>query len=386
MRKLSISSEDIIYMKMALDEAKKGEGWTNPNPMVGAVIVKDGKIISKGYHHRCGQGHAEVEAFRAAEDADVTGATIYVTLEPCSHYGKTPPCADLIVSKKVARVVVGALDPNPLVSGRGIRKIRDAGIEVETGVLAGESIKLNEIFMHYIVDKDPYVLFKAAMSLDGKIAAPNGESRWISCEQSRREVHALRNHYMGIMVGINTVLSDNPMLTCRIEGGKDPIRIVADSKLRIPSDCNLVKSARNVPVIVACVKEAPAQAEEKLVSLGVKVIRTDEKDGHVDLAQLMSVLGQEEGIDSILLEGGASLAYSAFEAGIVDKVQIYAAPMIIGGAGTKTPVGGTGIAHLADAFRLRNLESRAVGSDICITGYVDKQNDGRKSADVYRNH
>jgi len=354
---------------MALDEAVKGIGWTNPNPMVGAVIVKDGRIISRGYHHRCGEGHAEVEAFRAAGEADVSGATIYVTLEPCSHYGKTPPCADLIISKKISRAVVGALDPNPLVSGRGIAKLRAAGITVETGVLAEESIRLNEIFMKYIVNKEPFVLYKSAMSLDGKIAAPSGESQWISCGESRQEVQELRNQYMGIMVGSGTVLSDDPMLNCRMPGGKDPVRIAVDSSLLIPTGCRLVQTAREIPLIVACTKKASEQRIEELRERGVQILVVPEKDGHADIRALVSALGQQ-GIDSILIEGGATLAFAAFRAGVIDKVQMYIAPEIIGGSSSKTPVGGEGIEHLEDAWQLRDVSSRAVGRDICVTGYL----------------
>ncbi len=370
-RKLAIREEDIMYMKMALEEAVKGIGFTNPNPMVGAVIVKDGKVLAKGYHHCCGQGHAEVEAFRAAGDADVTGATIYVTLEPCSHYGKTPPCADLIVSKKVGRVVVAALDPNPLVAGRGIRRIREAGIEVETGVLAEESCRLNEIFMTYITRKEPFVLYKSAMSLDGKIAAPNGESQWISCEESREQVQKLRNQYMAIMVGIGTVLADDPMLTCRISGGKDPVRIVVDSALRTPVESKLVRSAGDVPLIIACHENASKEKEEILAAKGARIIRAGLPDGRVDLKALVRILGQE-GIDSILLEGGGTLAFAAFEAGIIDKVQFYIAPKIIGGTASMTPLGGPGIAHLKEAWALKELSAQKVGEDICLTGYVIK--------------
>ncbi len=354
---------------MALEEAEKGRGFTNPNPMVGAVIVRDGKILAKGYHHRCGQGHAEVEAFKAAGDQDVTGATMYVTLEPCSHYGKTPPCADKIIEKKIGRVVVAALDPNPLVAGNGIRKIREAGIEVETGLLADESIRLNEIFMHYIVDKDPFVLYKSAMSLDGKIATAAGESQWISCEESREEVQMLRHQYMGIMVGSGTVLKDDPRLTCRMPGGLDPTRIVVDNRLSIPMDSCLVKTAKETPVIAACISEAPVEKIEALREAGVTVLIVEEKDGHVDLNDLMEEIGKMK-IDSILLEGGGTLADAAFKAGIINKVQFYVAPKIIGGSKAMTPVGGAGIAHLSDAAEITDITVRNVGCDICVTGYI----------------
>ena len=275
--------EDLQYMRMALEQAALGRGYTNPNPMVGAVIVKNGQVIAKGYHHCCGQGHAEVEAFKAAGDADVTGATMYVTLEPCSHYGKTPPCADKIIEKKIGRVVVGAMDPNPLVAGRGVEKLRNAGIEVTTGVLADESIRLNEIFMKYIVNKEPFVLYKSAMSLDGKIAAPNGESQCISCEESRKEVHGLRHQYMAIMVGSRTVLEDDPMLNCRLVEGNDPIRVVVDSKLRIPMTARLVQTAGEIRTIVACTPDASEEKMHELQEAGVEVLVISEKNGHVDL-------------------------------------------------------------------------------------------------------
>ena len=364
--------EDIRFMSMALEEAQKGRGFTNPNPMVGAVIVRDGQVLAKGYHHRCGEGHAEVEAFKAAGDQDVTGATMYVTLEPCSHYGKTPPCADKIIEKKIGRVVVAALDPNPLVAGNGIRKLQEAGIEVETGILAEESIRLNEIFMHYIVDKDPFVLYKSAMSLDGKIATASGESQWISCEESRDEVQQLRHQYMGIMAGSETVIKDDPRLTCRIPGGLNPTRIVVDSRLRIPMDANLVKTAGEVPTIVACTAEAPEDKKEALEAAGVTVLIIKENDGHVDLKDLMEEIGKMK-IDSILLEGGGTLADAAFKAGIINKVQFYIAPEIIGGKEAMSPVGGSGIARLSDAAKLSDLSVRKVGSDICVTGYVRQE-------------
>ena len=262
---------DQEYMLRAIQLAKKGEGWTNPNPMVGAVIVKDGRIIGEGYHKKCGELHAERNAIASLTES-AEGATIYVTLEPCCHYGKTPPCADKIIEKKIGRVVVGALDPNPLVAGRGIEKIRNAGIEVKTGVLAEESIKLNEIFMKYIVNKEPFVLYKSAMSLDGKIATSTGESQWISCEASRREVHELRHQYMAIMVGSQTVLDDDPMLNCRLIEGKDPIRVVVDSALRIPMTARLVKTARDIRTIVACTPRADEKKIRDLQNAGAAAV------------------------------------------------------------------------------------------------------------------
>ena len=360
---------DEMYMERALALAARGRGTTTPNPMVGAVIVKDGRIIGEGYHIRAGEGHAEVNAFKNAAE-DVTGATMYVTLEPCSHYGKTPPCADKIVEKKIGRVVVGALDPNPLVAGRGIEKIRNAGIPVVTGVLAEESIALNEVFMKYIVTKRPFVVLKAAMSLDGKIATADGESQWISCEASREEVHRLRHELTGIMAGIGTVLADDPMLNCRIPGGKQPVRIIVDSHLSIPENSKLAASAKEFPLVVASVEKSDASKKARLEVMGAKVIEIPaNQDGHVDLNALMERLGEMK-IDSILLEGGGRLAEGALKAGIVDKVQFYIAPVLIGGEGAKTPVEGRGIETLSQAWHISDWKAETIGDDLKIIGYI----------------
>ena len=360
---------DEMYMERALALAAKGRGTTTPNPMVGAVIVKDGRIIGEGYHIRAGEGHAEVNAFKNAME-DVTGATMYVTLEPCSHYGKTPPCADKIVEKKIGRVVVGALDPNPLVAGRGIEKIRNAGIPVITGILAEKSVALNEVFMKYIVTKRPFVVLKAAMSLDGKIATAEGESQWISCEASREEVHRLRHELTGIMAGIGTVLTDDPMLNCRIPGGKQPIRIIVDSHLQIPENSKLVSSAKEYPLIVATVQNSDAVKKERLEACGAQIVEVPaDPDGHVDLIILMERLGEMK-IDSILLEGGGRLAEGALQAEIVDKVQFYIAPMLIGGKNAKTPVEGRGISALSKAWHISDWKAETIGNDIKIIGYI----------------
>ncbi|WP_143315876.1 bifunctional diaminohydroxyphosphoribosylaminopyrimidine deaminase/5-amino-6-(5-phosphoribosylamino)uracil reductase RibD [Clostridium sp. HBUAS56017] len=361
---------DEKYMEMALSLAKEGSGLVSPNPMVGAVIVKEGRVISKGYHKMYGGNHAEVEAFNST-DEDVEGATMYVTLEPCSHYGKTPPCADLIIKKKIAKVIIGTLDPNPLVSGNGVKKLKDAGIEVRVGVLEDECKKVNEIFMKYISEKTPFVLMKTAMSLDGKISTYTGESRWISGEESRKQVHRLRGKYSAIMVGVNTVIQDDPELTCRIEGGKNPIRIILDSNLKIPVNSKVVQSAKDVKTIVVATKKARIQDGIILEKKGINILLTNEVNGRVDLRELVKKLG-EQNIDSILLEGGATLNFSALQEGIVDKVQIYVAPMLLGGEMSKSIVGGKGVEHLKDAFRLKNLTSKSIGKDILIEGYVKK--------------
>lgn len=355
-------------MELAIKLAKKGEGKVNPNPMVGALIVKDGTIIGEGYHEKYGEGHAEVNAFKSLKE-DPSGATMYVTLEPCSHYGKTPPCVDKIIQSKIKRVVIGMIDPNPLVSGNGVDKLKRAGIEVKVGVLEDKCKKLNEIFIKYILTKNPFVVLKTAMSLDGKIATRTGESKWITSEKSRLEVHNLRNKLSAIMVGVNTVIKDNPELTCRIENGNDPIRIIVDSTLKIPMDSKVLQNKDNKTIIVTT-KRANINSMQELLKKNIQVIIIEEKNGQVDLSALIKKLG-ELGIDSILLEGGSTLNYSALEENIVDKVMVYIAPKIIGGESSKTPVGGRGIDKLNDAFKLKNIAINILNEDILVEGYID---------------
>lgn len=362
---------DEYYMTKALALAKKGRGKVNPNPMVGAIIVKEGRIIGEGYHMAYGEAHAEVNAFKNCKESP-EGATLYVTLEPCSHYGKTPPCVELVIKEKVSRVVIGNLDPNPLVAGRGIKQLEAAGIAVTVGVLKAECYRLNEVFMKYIVQNVPFVVMKTAMSLDGKIATVTGESRWITGETARKEVHKLRNNLMGIMVGSETVLRDNPFLTCRLEGGRNPIPIVVDSRLRLPLESHLVKGTLENKLIVATLKTAPHDKKQALISQGVRVLEIEEEEEHVNLKLLMSKLGKL-GIDSILLEGGATLNEAALRAGIVDQVKCYISPKLIGGEKAKTPVGGKGISKLQEAICLEGLEVHQVGEDLCITGKVKKE-------------
>ncbi|WP_148229435.1 bifunctional diaminohydroxyphosphoribosylaminopyrimidine deaminase/5-amino-6-(5-phosphoribosylamino)uracil reductase RibD [Carnobacterium sp. 17-4] len=357
-------------MRMALDLARKGKGWTTPNPLVGAVIVKGGRVIGQGYHQKYGQPHAEVNAIVSAKK-DVTGATLYVTLEPCSHFGKTPPCSDLLIDKNIKRVVVGTLDPNPLVAGKGIERLRSNGIEVVTGVLEEESQKLNEIFIKYIVTKEPFVVMKNAMSLDGKIATVTGESQWISGESSRKQVHSLRHELAGIMVGIETIIKDDPQLTSRTLNSRNPIRIVVDSQLRIPIASKVLTQQDKAKTIVATTKRANNEKLETLKQMGIEVIVTKEKYGRVDLQELMKVVGAK-GIDSILLEGGATLNFSALEEGIVDKIQSYIAPKIIGGKEAKTAVEGAGVHSLKSAFQIDRMTPVMVGEDLFVEGYIVK--------------
>ena len=357
------------YMRLALQLATKGKGKVNPNPMVGSVIVKNEKVIGQGYHENYGEAHAEVNAFKNATE-DVTGATIYVTLEPCSHYGKTPPCVDKIIENKISKVVIGSVDPNPLVAGKSIEKLKKCGIEVVTGVLEKECNVINEVFFKYIVTKKPFVLLKCAMSLDGKISTSRGQSKWITNDHSRHLVHELRNELYGIMVGVDTVIKDDPQLTCRLRNGRNPVKIIVDTSLRVPLSAKIFEHDENkTEIIVATTEKSNTEKRLQLESLGVKVVMTDLKDEKVDLQHLMTLLGQLK-IDGILLEGGATLNYSALKQRIVDKIQIYIAPKIIGGETAKTPVGGNGFELLKDAINVTNLTTRFIDNDVLLEGYI----------------
>lgn len=362
---------DEFYMERALKLAEKGIGMVNPNPMVGAVIVKDNKIIGEGFHEEYGKEHAERNAVKNTE-CNLEGATIYVTLEPCAHYGKTPPCVDLIIEKKFKRVVIGMLDPNPLVAGKSIEKLRNNNIEVKVGVKEKECRRLNEVFLKYIQTKIPFVIMKCGISMDGKIATSCGDSKWITSEESRLHSHELRRRMSGIMVGINTVLNDDPSLTYRGgKSGKDPVRIIIDSNLRVPMESKIIKN-NNGNTIVACVKNSNMEKKEKLQSIGVKVIETEPINERVNLQQLMIKLGQEN-IDSILIEGGGTLNFSALREGIVDKVRFYIAPKIIGGEKSRNSVGGEGFSTLDQCVNLTNITYEQIGDEIVAEGYVLKE-------------
>ena len=360
---------DQNYMLQAIQLAKQGEGWTNPNPMVGAVIVKNGRIIGKGYHKKCGELHAERNAIASLTES-AEGATIYVTLEPCCHYGKTPPCTEAIIEQKIKRVVIGSRDPNPKVSGKGIKMLQEAGIEVIEDFMREECDRLNPVFFHYITTKTPYVVMKYAMTLDGKIATKTGASKWITGEAARAEVQHMRHRYMGIMAGIGTVLADDPMLNVRVEGWKSPIRILCDSGLRIPLDGQIVKSAGKYRTIAAYADSENTEAKRKrLHEMGVETIGCPDENNQVDLKKLMKYLG-EEGIDSILLEGGGTLNDSALRAGIVQEVQAFIAPKLFGGMNSKTPVEGIGVRFPSEAVKLKCTDICQIGEDIRITCQV----------------
>lgn len=363
---------DQEYMLRAIQLARKGVGWTNPNPMVGAVIVKDGRIIGEGYHKKCGELHAERNAIASLTES-AEGATIYVTLEPCCHYGKTPPCTEAIIEQKIKKVVIGSRDPNPKVAGKGIQILRKAGVTVVEDFMREECDRLNPVFFHYITTKTPYVVMKYAMTLDGKIATKTGASKWITGEAARAEVQQMRHRYMGIMAGIGTVLADDPMLNVRVEGLKSPVRILCDSKLRIPLDSQIVKSAETYRTIVAYADlENDKEKQEKidrLQAMGVETICCPDENHQTDLKKLMHYLGNE-GIDSILLEGGGTLNDSALRAGIVKEVQAFIAPKIFGGRNSKTPVEGIGVSLPSEAVKLKCTDICQIGEDIKITCQV----------------
>ena len=364
-----IEVTDQKYMLRAICLAKKGEGWTNPNPMVGAVIVKDGRIIGEGYHKKYGELHAERNAIASLMES-AEGATIYVTLEPCCHYGKTPPCTEIIIEQKIKKVVIGSRDPNPKVAGKGAQILREAGITVVEDFMREECDRLNPVFFHYITTKTPYVVMKYAMTLDGKISTKTGASKWITGEAARAEVQHMRHRYMGIMVGIGTVLADDPMLNVRVEGLKSPVRIICDSKLRIPLDSQIVKSAREYRTIVAYADlENVEKKKEILQTMGVETVFCPDMKKHVNLKHLMEYLGKEN-IDSILLEGGGTLNDSALQTGVVQEVQAFIAPKIFGGAGSRTPVDGIGIELPSQAAVLKFKDICQIGEDLKITCQV----------------
>ena len=359
------NSVDERYMRLALELARRGEGYTNPNPIVGAVVVKDGEIIGRGWHKRFGGPHAEVFALEEAGE-EAAGATIYVTLEPCSHYGKTPPCADRIIAAGISRVVVACRDPNPLVSGRGIDKLRAAGIEVTEGVLKQEAQRANEIFFKFITTRIPFVLLKLAESIDGKIATRTGDSKWITGKEARTEVHRLRRRFAAVLVGATTAIRDDPLLTVRHVKGPNPVRIVLDGAGRIPLDLRMFHQEGRTIVATAAM---PEEKEERLRAQAVEVWRLPGAEGKVDLRRLLGRLG-EENLDSLLVEGGSETAAAFLEARLVDKVALFIAPIIIGGRDAVTAVGGSGVERVTAAIRLVDTEISRLGGGILVTGYL----------------
>jgi diaminohydroxyphosphoribosylaminopyrimidine deaminase/5-amino-6-(5-phosphoribosylamino)uracil reductase len=359
---------DKKYMGIALELAARARGRTSPNPMVGAVVVKEGKIIGRGYHLKAGTPHAEIHALKEA-GAAAGGAELYVTLEPCCHHGRTGPCTTAVINAGVSRVVLAMTDPNPLVAGEGIRQLESAGIEVISGVMEKEARDLNEVFVKYITTRQPFVIAKAAVSLDGKIATRSGKSKWITGEKAREYGHQLRDWYDAIIVGIGTVLADDPSLTARLpSGGHDPVRIILDSRASIPLNARVLTQQSEAPTVIASTSGAPADKVAALRQGGAEVLIVNE-GSKVDLGELMKLLGGR-GIASVLIEGGAGVHGSAFSAQIVDKVAWFIAPKIIGGQDAPGPVGGMGAENLSEAAGLERVKVQLLGPDILVEGYL----------------
>lgn len=357
------------FMSRAIELAKGGTGRTNPNPLVGAVIVKDEKIIGEGFHHKYGDLHAERDALRdcAERGNNPAGAVLFVTLEPCCHKGKQPPCTEAIVEAGIKTVYVGSRDPNPLVHGKGNEYLRSHGIEVIEDFMRSECDVLNDIFFHFITKKMPYVAVKYAMTMDGKIATKTGASKWITNQKSLSYVHELRNRYSAIMCGIGTILADDSMLTCRMEGGRNPLRIIMDNKLRTPLDSNIVKTAKDVPTII-CSSEI--DFSDPLMIDYEKRIDDYEEAGievlcEADLTSLMKELASRN-IDSVLIEGGAEINFSAINEGIVNKIYAFVAPKIFGGRDAKTPVSGSGVELPEEAYTFTLKDTKMFGNDIML--------------------
>ena len=369
------------WMQLAIDLAEKGRGRVNPNPLVGAVIVKDGRLIGQGFHQAYGGPHAEVEALTAAAE-NPRGATLYVTLEPCCHHGKRPPCTEAILKSGISTIIIGSHDPNPKVAGGGVKFLRDQGLTVIEGILQGPCDALNAVFFHYIQNNTPYVVMKYAMTADGKIATVTGASRWITGEAAREHVHQTRSALSAILVGIGTVLADNPQLTCRLpEGGQNPLRVVCDSSLSIPMDSKLVSTAGEVPTCIAY-HSAPSERIRQLEAAGCRLLHLPGSDGRVDLPALMESL-HGLGVDSVLAEGGAGLHYSLLEAGLVHRLQVYLAPKLFGGERAKGPVGGPGILLPKDAFLLSAPQISTLGEDLLLEYTLPK---GGETSHVHRHH
>jgi len=364
------SMSDYEYMKQALDLAEKGRGWTSPNPMVGAVVVKDDQIVGRGYHQRAGGSHAEVNAIDDAGD-QARGATIYVTLEPCNHFGRTPPCTRKIVAAGIRRVVVAMTDPNPGVQGGGNQYLQDQGIEVATGIYEKEARILNEGFIAWVTTGRPFVIVKCAATLDGRIATRTGDSRWVTGPASRQFVHRIRHGIDGIMVGVETVKKDDPSLTTRLdeETGSDPTRIVLDTHLSIPLTAKMLNQASNSRTWVVCGADAPANCRAALENIGVRVIGASLKGGRIDLSALMNQLGAME-ITSMLIEGGGTVIGSAFAAGIVDKICFFYAPKILGGDDGIPICRGAGPENMNQSIAIHDLSVFRFDTDVMIQGYL----------------
>jgi diaminohydroxyphosphoribosylaminopyrimidine deaminase / 5-amino-6-(5-phosphoribosylamino)uracil reductase len=364
--------KDEQYMSQALSLAKKGMGTASPNPMVGAVLVKADSVVGKGYHKKAGSSHAEINAIEDAGD-NAAGSTMYINLEPCVHYGKTPPCADQVIAAGIKKVFVAMLDPNPLVNGKGVEMLRKAGIDVKVGMMEAEARRLNEAFIGSMEKKRPFMTMKAAVSLDGKIATKTCDSKWISNEESRRQANLLRCVNDGIMVGINTVISDNPLLVPRLKNPKKiPIRIILDSKLRIPLACDMVKTSEKYKTWIFTNDDSRTDKEIKLKALGVEVVRVPKDDnGRVSVTHVCEELYRRQ-VMSVLVEGGGEVNSTLLGEGLIDKVILFYGTILIGGKGALNLVGGKGIDFLKDAYRIDVAILKKLKDNIYIEGYVHR--------------
>ena len=356
-------------MRRALSLARRGIGRTSPNPAVGCVIVSGSAVVGEGWHRKAGTPHAEVHALRQAGE-EARGADVYVTLEPCSHHGKTPPCADALVAAGVARVFVGMVDPNPRVCGQGIDRLEAAGIEVMSGILESDCRKINKPFVKHVTTGMPFVILKSAMTMDGKTATDSGDSRWITNEKSRRYVHKLRAEVDAVMVGVGTVLADDPQLTARIPGGRDPLRVVVDSNLRTPATARMLTQESDAASLIATV----SRDEERMTGLrsaGAGILHCASHGGRVDLMDLLARLGAR-GVQSVLIEGGSELAGEALRAGAIDKFLFFYAPKLLGGEGGYGLFGGPSVGRMTEAFGLKTEAVRRFGGDIMVEAYPEE--------------
>ncbi len=366
--------KDKKYMSAALKLALKAQGMTSPNPLVGAVLVKNGNVIGKGYHKKAGLAHAEIEAFEDARsnNKQIKGSTLYVTLEPCCHTGKrTPPCVNSVIRENVSKVVIASLDPNPKVSGKGVSKLRKNGIEIVTGVLEEKASQINESYIKYITTGVPFVVLKLAATLDGKIASASGDSKWIGSETQRKHAHILRSRADAVLVGIDTVLTDNPSLNVRLKGVyKNPVPVVLDTKLRTPPTSNVMRI--HAEPVIATTRPVDKAKREKLKSLGARVITVKkDKTGRIDLRQLLRQLGELQ-LTSVLIEGGSAVAGQALKSGIVDKIIFFYAPKIVGSGGLSM-IGDLNIERIRDSIEVQDVSVKKIGSEFMVEGYIGKK-------------
>jgi diaminohydroxyphosphoribosylaminopyrimidine deaminase / 5-amino-6-(5-phosphoribosylamino)uracil reductase len=353
-----------FYMQLALENALAMKGQTDPNPLVGSVIINDNRIVGIGAHLKAGEPHAEIHAIKMAGER-ARGGTIYVTLEPCSHHGRTGPCAAAIVEAGIKKVVIAALDPNPLVSGKGVKILKDAGIEVEVGILEEKSRKMNEVFNKFIVQNTPFVTLKAGITLDGKIASHSNNSKWITSEEARHDVHELRNENMAILVGVNTVIHDDPELTTRIPNGRNPIRVIMDSSLKVPMDAKVITD-RLSETWIFTTENSNSEKKKQLEKVGIQVFEAG--ISKVNPHEVLNILGANL-VSSLLIEGGGTINASFLEEKLIDKAVLYVAPKLIGGHDSPSFFGGSGIDKMADAIELKDLTVTPVGPDFKFTGY-----------------